>query len=230
MLKKKRIFIAGDSTACIYPHCGEGNRFPRTGWGQVIDRFLPEYTIVDLALSGRSMKSFKTEDNFKYLCKNISHGDLLIIQFGHNDSKIDKPDIYAAADSEYKELLREFINIARHNGAAPILATSISRNRASDASLEEYVNAVRQVADEQVVTLMDLYDATNRYINSIGTAAATEMFMNISKQDERFIDDIRYEGSEFYDKYTQDNTHLNINGALIIAEMAADMIHDILDR
>lgn len=226
-MKKKRVFIAGDSTACIYPHCGEGNRFPRTGWGQVVDRFLPEYQIINLALSGRSSKSFKKEANFKYLKGHLSLNDYLIIQFGHNDGT-DDPERRTETNGEYQESLMEYVRIARRAGAIPILATSISRNRASDEWLEEYVNAMRELARVEELPLMDFYKETSEYINRNGSAAATAMFMNVGCRDERFIDDPRYEGSEFYDKYTLDDVHLNINGALIIAEMAADMLHEIV--
>ncbi len=227
-LKKKKIYIAGDSTACIYPHFGENNQFPRTGWGQVIDRFLPEYTIVDLALSGRSSKSFKTEDNYKYLQENISTGDYLIIQFGHNDSKEYDSSRYTSTNGSYQESLMEFVRLARKSGASPILATSISRNRPADSSLEEYVDAVKALADKEAIPLIDLYQATNEYINKAGTAASTELFMNISKNDERFINDLRFGNSEYKNKYTFDNTHLNINGALFIAEIAAKMLHAVI--
>lgn len=229
-MRKKKVYIAGDSTACIYPHFGEENQFPRTGWGQVIDRFLPEFTIVDLALSGRSSKSFRTEENYKYLCDSLSAGDYLIIQFGHNDSKDYDPERYTAPNGEYQESLMEYVRLARRKGAAPILATSISRNRPSDASLEKYVEAVRQLANTEAIPLIDMYAATNTYINRVGTYEATQLFMNVTKHDERFMSDLRYEGSEYYDKYTIDNTHLNINGALFIAEFVADMMHEILDR
>lgn len=226
-MKKKRVFIAGDSTACIYPHCGEGNRFPRTGWGQVADRFLPEYQIINLALSGRSSKSFKKEENFKYLKGHLSLNDYLIIQFGHNDGT-DDPKRRTEVNGEYQDSLMEYVRLARRAGATPILATSISRNRASDAWLEEYVNAMRELARVEELPLMDFYKATNDYINDNGSAAATGMFMNVERHDARFMDDPRYEGSEFYDKYTLDDVHLNINGAMIIAEMAADMLHELV--
>lgn len=228
-MKKKRIFIAGDSTACIYPHFGENNHFPRTGWGQVLDRFLPEYTIIDLAISGRSSKSFKTEENYRYLFGSIAPGDYLIIQFAHNDSKEEDPTRYTSPDGEYQESLMEFVRLARRRGAAPILATPISRNRASDPSLEAYVDAVRRLAYTEAVPLIDIYRATNNYINKAGSYASAQMFMNIEKHDKRFMNDLRYAGSVFYDSYTIDNTHLNINGALFIAEFAADMIHEILE-
>lgn len=228
-MKKKRVFIVGDSTACIYPHCGEDNRFPRAGWGQVADRFLPEYQIINLALSGRSSKSFKTEENFKYLKGHLSLNDYLIIQFGHNDGTND-PKRRTEVNGEYQDSLMEYVRMARRAGAIPILATSISRNRASDEWLEKYVNAVRELARIEELPLMDFYKATSEYINRNGTAAARDMFMNVEARDVRFINDPRYEGSEFYDKYTLDDVHLNINGALIIAEMAANMLHEVVKK
>ena len=229
-MKKKRIFIAGDSTACIYPHFGEKNQFPRTGWGQVIDRFLPEYTIVNLALSGRSSKSFKTEDNFRYLCNSIAPGDYLIIQFAHNDTRKSNLDYFTSPDGEYQESLMGFVRLARRRGAAPILATPISRNRPSDPLLEAYVDAVRKLAYTEAVPLIDMYDVTNNYINKSGSFASSHLFMIIEKHDKRFINDLRYLDSEYYDKYIIDNTHLNINGALFAAELAADMIHKIVEK
>lgn len=228
-MKKKRVFIAGDSTACIYPHCGEENRFPRTGWGQMLDRFLPEYQIINLAISGRSAKSFKKEDNFSYLKSHLALGDYLIIQFGHNDASAD-PERRSEVGGEYEMYLMEYVQLARRAGAYPILATSISRNRASDAWLEEYVKAMRALALKEGLPLMDFYEATSDYINRKGSAKSVDMFMTLDKKDVRFIDDPRYESSEFYDKYITDDVHLNINGAMIIAEMAADMLHKTIEK
>lgn len=227
-MKKKRMFIVGDSTACIYPHCGPDNQFPRTGWGQVVDRFLPEYEIIDLALSGRSSKSFKTEYNYRYLQAELSSGDYLLIQFGHNDSKSNDPFRYTAPGTEYKASITEYIDMAHRAGAAPILATSISRNRPADLSLERYVNSVRELAADMSLPMIDFYKAVNSYINRSGSAAASELYMITDKHDARFADDPRYEGSQYYDRYNIDNSHLNINGALFIAEFAADMIHELV--
>lgn len=228
-MKKKKLFIAGDSTACLYPHCGAKNRFPRTGWGQVLGRFLPEVDIIDLALSGRSSKSFKTEENFRVLKNEISAGDFLVIQFGHNDAKKQDPSRYTSVnDGSYTGSLMEYVNIARMTGAYPILATSISRNRTADPMLEEYVDAVKLLAIKKNVPLMDMYKATNEYINRVGSAKAAEMFMIISPRDERFINEPQFKGSEYFDKYTLDNTHLNINGALITARFAANMLREII--
>jgi len=36
---RRVIFVIGDSTASIYPHSGENNRFPQTGWAQYFDKY-----------------------------------------------------------------------------------------------------------------------------------------------------------------------------------------------
>jgi len=225
-LKKKRVFIIGDSTASIYPHCGKENRFPLTGWGQVADRFLPEYQIINLALPGRSSKSFKDEENFKYLKGHLSLNDYLVIQFAHNDGS-DIPERHTDTDGEFQEELMGYVRLARRAGAIAVIATPISRNRASDAWLEKYVNAIRSLAELEELPLMDFYKMTSEYINKNGSAAADAMYMNLDKYDTRFIADPRYKGSEFYGKFNRDDIHLNINGANIIAQMAADMLHSI---
>ena len=67
-------------------------------------------------------------------------------------------------------------------------------------------------------------------LNRVGTAKGSEMFMILEPHDKRFINDPRFNGSEFYNKYTIDNTHLNINGALIVAQFAADMLTNIMNN
>ena len=102
---RRVIFVIGDSTASIYPHSGENNRFPQTGWAQYFDKYFisDKAVVADIAMSGRSAKSYTEEDNFKVFKDNISEGDFLILQFGHNDSKIQDPSRYAPAFGKIDE-------------------------------------------------------------------------------------------------------------------------------
>ena len=156
----------------------------------------------------------------------MSLNDYLVIQFAHNDGS-DIPERHTDTDGEFQEELMGYVRLARRAGAIAVIATPISRNRASDAWLEKYVNAIRSLAELEELPLMDFYKMTSEYINKNGSAAADAMYMNLDKYDTRFIDDPRYEGSEFYGKFNRDDIHLNINGANIIAQMAADMMHSI---
>lgn len=83
--KRISVFIAGDSTACDY----EPAVAPRTGWGQVLNRFFDEehVVIVNRAVSGRSSMSFINEGLLAKILADLKAGDYLLIQFGHNDAK-----------------------------------------------------------------------------------------------------------------------------------------------
>ena len=62
-----KVYIAGDSTACVY-ETDENYALPRAGWGMYLENYLEDgVEVVDLALGGRSSKSFMTEENYKYI-------------------------------------------------------------------------------------------------------------------------------------------------------------------
>ena len=85
---KTRIFVVGDSTSSNYP----ASVAPRTGWGEVLQRFVKpdaDARVVNLAQSGRSSRSFITEGWFKVLADHLSAGDYVLVQWGHNDEKCD---------------------------------------------------------------------------------------------------------------------------------------------
>mgnify|MGYP002237304025 CR=1 FL=1 len=66
LLAMKQIYLLlGDSTSCIYGY-DDNYALPRAGWGMYLGDFLrSKYHVEDLAMSGRSSKSFATEDNYK---------------------------------------------------------------------------------------------------------------------------------------------------------------------
>lgn len=56
-------------------------------------------------------------------------GDFLLIQFGHNDQKLEDPLRYTEPHTEYRRNLQLFIDSARSRGSFPVLLTSVSRRR-----------------------------------------------------------------------------------------------------
>lgn len=226
------LFVIGDSTASPYPHSGENNRFPQTGWAQYFDKYFDESRILalDIAMSGRSAKSYMTEDNFKLFKSNITEGDFMIIQFGHNDSKELDKNRYAPAsgsindEGSYKNLLSKYIEIARDAGATPIIATSVSRRKLSDDSLEEYVNAAKELGAELGVPVLDVYARVNGWIREVGLEEAKSLYKIIKPHDPRFMYDPEFLNSQFYECGDNDDTHLNIFGADKIAGWVADEI------
>lgn len=229
---RRAVFVIGDSTASPYPHSGENNRFPQTGWAQYFDKFFKhdKAVAVDIAMSGRSAKSYMTEDNFKFFKENIQKGDYLIVQFGHNDSKAQDPNRYAPADGgideegSYKNLMSVYINIAKEVGAVPIIATSISRRKLSDESLEEYVSAAKELGAELGVPVLDIYKRSNDWINAVGLEEAKSIYKIIKPHDERFMYNPEFLNSQFYECGDSDDTHLNIFGADKVAGWVIDEI------
>jgi hypothetical protein len=117
-----RIWLIGDSTVCDY----DKNRYPQTGWGQALPDFCkPETQVRNHAVGGRSTKSFRDEKRWDKVLSRLRPNDYVMIQFGHNDQKKDKPAIYAPADSLYRDLLKAYIAETRAKGAHPVLVTSV---------------------------------------------------------------------------------------------------------
>jgi lysophospholipase L1-like esterase len=126
------LFVAGDSTASEYGP----EQYPRMGWGQVLGDFYgSEIRVADLAQSGRSARSFIDEGFFADLERQIGPGDVLLIQFGHNDEKVNSPERYAAPDTDYKVYLGKYIAMARDKGATPVLLTPLVRRKFEDRRL-----------------------------------------------------------------------------------------------
>ncbi len=75
------IFICGDSTAASY----KPEQAPQTGWGQALPEILPGVRVENRAAAGRSSKSFLAEGRLQKIETELRPGDLLLIQFTHND-------------------------------------------------------------------------------------------------------------------------------------------------
>lgn len=95
----------------------------------------------------------------------------------------------------------------------PILATSVSRRKLSDESLEEYVNAAKELGKELNIPVLDVYKRTNDWINEVGLEEAKSLYKIIKPHDERFMYNPEFLNSQFYENGDDDDTHLNIFGA-----------------
>ena len=224
-----KIYVVGDSTAAIY----NDSVYPRKGWAQMLQNYFDGTEVVDLALSGRSSVNFKTEANYTKLWNEIKPGDYLIIQFGHNDSKADDTTRYSDpsgdrfTEGSFQNSMNEYVTLAREKGAIPIIATSISRRRTSDSGLEAYVNAAKELAEAVNAPCIDLYAQTNSWINEVGTEQAKDMFNYVKPKDSRFTEYSGFANSGFYAEGTTDDTHINIYGADLIAQWAAESIKNL---
>ncbi len=206
------IFIVGDSTASAYGP----ERYPRMGWGQVLgDFYADDINVIDLAKSGRSARSFIDEGLFADLEKQIGADDLLLIQFGHNDQKIDSPERYAAPATDYKSYLRKYIEMARAKGATPVLLTSVVRRKFEQGKLipthGEYPGAVRDLAVETGTMLIDMTQLSGQFVAGLGEEESKAIYLH-------------YTGA---DGPVADNTHFSERGAYAMAALVAKGLDDL---
>lgn len=170
------LYLAGDSTVTDQAVA------PGASWGQFLTRyFKDDIAVANHAESGESLKSFVTEMRFAKLLSNLAAGDWVMIQFGHNDQKAQWPQTYAEAATTYRAWLRTYIAEVRRRGATPILVTSPERrNFDSDGrirpTLAEYAEAMRIVAREEKVALLDLNASSVRIYEALGPAVAPSAF------------------------------------------------------
>ena len=148
------IYLLGDSTVCDQPS------EPYNSWGQMLTRFFrPDVAIANHAESGESLRSSLAAHRLDKVLSLLKPGDYLLIQYGHNDEKEKGEGV--GAFTTYKSDLKKFVDEARKRGAHPVLITPVQR-RSFDAegkitnSHGDYPEAVRQLAREEKVTLIDL--------------------------------------------------------------------------
>lgn len=155
------LYMAGDSTMYTY-----GPIFrPKTGWGQIMPEMVkPGIEVKNFALGGRSSKSFRGEGHWDKIMSQLKPGDFVIIQFGHNDGAGGAVNWYRHANAtvHYPENLRNFVLDVRVKGAIPVLCTPVVVYQMRDGRLvntpkhQSYVDAVRRIAKEEKVDLLDL--------------------------------------------------------------------------
>ena len=149
------LFLLGDSTVC------DQALEPFNSWGQMLTRFFkPGIAIANHAESGESLSSSLGAKRLDKVLSVMKPGDYLFIQYGHNDEKEKGEGV--GAFTTYKERLRTFVTEARKRGGIPVLITPVQR-RTFDAqgkitnSHGDFPEAVRQVAKEERVPLVDLH-------------------------------------------------------------------------
>ncbi|MEO8000208.1 MAG: rhamnogalacturonan acetylesterase, partial [Gemmatimonadaceae bacterium] len=165
------LYLVGDSTMADKPDPAHN---PERGWGQALPVFFDSGVVVkNHAVNGRSTKSFITEGRWDAVQRMLKPGDFVFIEFGHNDEKIEDTTRYAAPDGAYRTNLVRFIRDTRAAGATPVLFTPIARRQFNDkGELTEthglYPAAVRAVASQQNVQLIDLGQLTSELLTSYG--------------------------------------------------------------
>ncbi|MFJ5179480.1 rhamnogalacturonan acetylesterase [Streptomyces griseoviridis] len=197
----RTLFIAGDSTAAQK----YADAAPETGWGMALPFLLGGgLRVANHAVNGRSSKSFVDEGRLDVLLDAVRPGDLVLVQFAHNDEKSDDPTRSTEPWTTYQEYLRRYLDGTRARGARPVLATPVERRRFdADGNAVPthgaYPEAMRALAREERVPLLDVTALSLALWQELGVEA-TKTYFNWTATE-------------------QDNTHFNPPGAIAVARL-----------
>ena len=120
-----KVHVIGDSTVCNY----KDKAYPQTGWGQILGSFFDgsRVQVVNYAIGGRSSKTFVQEGRLDEVKKNLQKGDIMMVQFGHNDRYFGSKAREVPFDS-LAFWLQQYVDVAKAAGATPIFVTPMNMN------------------------------------------------------------------------------------------------------
>jgi lysophospholipase L1-like esterase len=154
------VYLLGDSTVCDQP------REPFASWGQMLPRFFgPGVAVANHAESGESLRSSLAAKRLDKVLGGMKAGDYLFLQYGHNDMK-------SVTAADYKADMGRFMAEAKKKGGRVVLVTPMHRrtfqgDKVSN-SLKDFPDAVRELAKEEGLPLIDLHALSQRLYEALG--------------------------------------------------------------
>lgn len=209
---QQRILIASDSTAANYGV----DRYPQLGWGMMLKCGLqPGVEVVNRAVGGRSTRTFISEGRWDALIAESKPGDTVLIQFGHNDASVSRPERYAPAATLYRDNLIRMIWEARGRGLVPVLVTPPARRSFEGARAKADFAAYSGVMRELVVTtntpLIDLEARSLDFVTRAGETGAKKYFLHYTAAEKLAA----------FPTGIADDTHFSELGARAMANLVA---------
>ncbi|HVW21586.1 MAG TPA: prolyl oligopeptidase family serine peptidase [Opitutaceae bacterium] len=228
------LVVAGDSTAST------GDPAHR-GWGAVLaDYFDPaKINVINRAVGGRSFRTFYGEGLWQKIADALKPGDVVVIEFGHNDggtpgvSRPDRGDLPGTgeetkavrhADGTVETVhtfgwyARTFVREARAKGALPVLSSTTPRNI--------WTNPRASFRDGRLLEQQPGYDAAADRIE-YGMGGMLGWIRQVAREEHApFVDHSGLSGAVF-DRlgreatakyFPADHTHTSTEGAVVNAE------------
>lgn len=169
-INPSKIVLVGDSTTSVVG-----------GWGPSFCAYhvTSFAACVNLARGGRSSGSYRAEGSWDVALSEMRTPGYakvwVLIQFGHNDQP-GKPGRSTDLATEFPANLARYVDEARAAGAIPILVTPLTRRIFVDGKLDNdlapWAEAVRRVATEKGVPLLDLNAESAAAVQAMGEEAA----------------------------------------------------------
>lgn len=228
--KRPVLFTIGDSTVKNEDSSDDG----MWGWGSVLHEYLDTaaVSVENCAMPGRSARTFLDEGLWNRVYNVLRPGDIVLIQFGHNDagpvnSGKERAELRGSgpeskvfkmkSTGRYKVVytygwyLRKFIMDAREKGALPIVISHTPRNKFDNGLIESNSDSfgawTREVAESMGCHYIDL--------NSL----AGERLQRMADEE-----GLRVVNAHF----KRDHTHSSLTGARLNASIVAERLMEIL--
>lgn len=220
--RRAGVVLIGDST--VRNGRGDGSN-GQWGWGEPLTEMMAPIPVINGALGGRSSRTFLTGGNWDATLAILKAGDVLLMQFGHNDDgplddkarargtlpgvgeetrEIDNP---VTGQHEtvhtYGYYLRRFIREAKARGVKPAVCSPIPRNIWKDGKVERRMWAqwAGEVARSEGVPFLDLESRIASRYEELGREKVSPLFV-------------------------EDHTHTGRAGAEINAQIVAQWVSE----
>jgi lysophospholipase L1-like esterase len=203
------LWLCGNSTVVDQDH------EPWASWGQMITRwFTDEVAVANYAESGETATSFIAAGRLKKIVSLMKEGDYIFMEFGHNDQKEKRPG--SGAFYNYVYALKQFVDEARAKGVTPVFVTptqrrSFDKNGKIQETHANYPEAMRWVAKDLGVPLIELHEMTRTFFETLGVEESKRALVHYPAK--------TYPGQQ---TAFEDNTHFNPYGAYEISKMMVE--------
>ena len=214
------VYLVGDSTVRTL-------RDGHAGWGDSLTPWLPREnapSVENRARGGASSRSFIESGDWERIRTALRPGDVVLIQFGHNDQgspKDGKASLNGTGDSTvtikgknskkdtvvhtYGWYLNRYIDETLERKAIPVVITPVPRNVWRDGKLntgsQVHVDWARAVATSRHVPLLDLNQLVRTHYQQSGSALVSKRYFRKG-----------------------DETHTTLEGAAVTARIAANAL------
>ena len=218
------VFVVGDSTAF-------SNGPNQRGWGDELARHLPpgQWSVRNHARPGRSTRSFRREGLWQRVLAELKPGDLVLIQFGHNDAdtldtgrhrgvlpglgdetcEVFLPDHHRETVHTFGWYLNQFVTECRTLGALPVLLSCTVKNVWQNDRLslprDHYSDWSAAAAANAGVPFLDLNRFMANFYETLGEDAVRPLFCS-----------------------AEDTVHTSLAGASVNAECVASFLKSLV--
>jgi lysophospholipase L1-like esterase len=169
------IYLMGDSTMTDQPG------MPTTSWGQFLPIFFKNtVAIANHGESGEAYSASRGERRLAKVLSVIKPDDWVITQFGHNDEKERSRGAGFGAFKNYADEMRIYAREIQAKGAHLVLVTPMHRHAFADGKVrnthDDYPDAVRAIAKELNVPMIDLTAMSEKLMNALGDKPSWLLF------------------------------------------------------